>query len=426
MYHEAEIKRRRVFSTLSSSNSVTLNNNTHRLVFQALWFFLSDIYGRYEVDPPLSSFSTDLVTLERELHAPTIDLYNRYSAATLQRYRDLVNYPCAISTFKSKLETLKGVLSYYNTIHDSGRSPVSLADLFFFLLRCVAAERVKVTVRDILHLGLSLNIRSASGASVLMLAAREGLTDVVEALIEAGMSVHWRDREQQTALVLASRHQHVETMRVLLEAGARVDIDANSNIMIEAARYGDAQVVDSLISAQCDVNARNSFGLSALMLAAGNAHIHVAQRLMAAGATVNAATSIGITALNSAVLSGSSEMVRILLDANACTETRYNAQQTPLSLAPSLGHADMVAALIGAGATVHVSDGSGQSPWMIAAGEGRNDILELLLQAKADLFVEDLDCTSALMLAAAKGHSTTVVWLMERCFAALCSPSVAS
>lgn len=72
-------------------------------------------------------------------------------------------------------------------------------------------------------------------------------------LLAEGVEVNQRDRYGQTALMLAARHGWAEVVRLLLEYNADLDVTAK-------------------------------YGLSALMLAVVNHHLEVAKQLVDAGA----------------------------------------------------------------------------------------------------------------------------------------------
>jgi len=75
----------------------------------------------------------------------------------------------------------------------------------------------------------------------------------VRLALESGADVDARDRYGQTALMLAARNGHLASVRVLLEHGAELDSTAK-------------------------------YHLSALMLAVINAHLEIVQLLLDAGA----------------------------------------------------------------------------------------------------------------------------------------------
>lgn len=84
-------------------------------------------------------------------------------------------------------------------------------------------------------------------------AAIGGDSRTIERLLTEGVEINGRDRFGQTALMLAATHGRDDVVRILLQSGAEKDITAK-------------------------------FGLSALMLAAINRHTGIAERLVDAGA----------------------------------------------------------------------------------------------------------------------------------------------
>ena len=84
-------------------------------------------------------------------------------------------------------------------------------------------------------------------------AAIAGNRSVIARFFAEGSDINKRDRYGQTALMLAAQHGRAEVVRILLEHGADLDVTAK-------------------------------YGLSALMLAVSNGHTEVAKQLIDAGA----------------------------------------------------------------------------------------------------------------------------------------------
>ena len=70
--------------------------------------------------------------------------------------------------------------------------------------------------------------------------------------------------------------------------------------MLDAARAGRILQVESLVSQGAPVNARDSAGKTALMLAATNGHTSAVQKLLALGATPGLADREGLNAAQQA------------------------------------------------------------------------------------------------------------------------------
>jgi len=65
-----------------------------------------------------------------------------------------------------------------------------------------------------------LNVRDECGRTALMRAAYDGSTDVVKSLISKGADVNAKDLWDVTALIMATARGRVEIVRILKEAGA--------------------------------------------------------------------------------------------------------------------------------------------------------------------------------------------------------------
>src|SRR5207245_330280 len=71
-------------------------------------------------------------------------------------------------------------------------------------------------------------------------------------------------------------------------------VEGQTALML-AARGGHAAVVDALLAAKADVNAKTKNGITALIKAAEGGHAQVVKTLLAAGADANAKQSDGVT-----------------------------------------------------------------------------------------------------------------------------------
>jgi outer membrane protein OmpA-like peptidoglycan-associated protein len=82
-------------------------------------------------------------------------------------------------------------------------------------------------VQSLLDKGVSPNLKTDDGKSILMLAAYLGKTDIAKLLIEKGADVNAKDNDGKTALMYAAEKGNIELAKLLLEKGA--DINATDN-----------------------------------------------------------------------------------------------------------------------------------------------------------------------------------------------------
>jgi ankyrin repeat protein len=84
-----------------------------------------------------------------------------------------------------------------------------------------------------------------------------------------------------------------------------------------AIKRGDVQMVLDLLHRGTDVNARDRYGQTALMLAAHAGHREIVETLLARRADLNITAKFGLSALMLAVVARHAEVARVLAKAGA-------------------------------------------------------------------------------------------------------------
>jgi ankyrin repeat protein len=120
-----------------------------------------------------------------------------------------------------------------------------------------------------------------------------------------------------------------------------------------AALNGDAAVLRAMLEQGEDVNARDQYGQTALMLAARLGHLEATQTLVDAGADLNHTAKYRLSALMLATINGRDAVVRLLVDTGADPQLRGTGApgfhgKTALDLARDLGR-DSIAELLAGG-----------------------------------------------------------------------------
>lgn len=160
--------------------------------------------------------------------------------------------------------------------------------------------------------------------------------------------------------------------------------------------------------------ARDRYGVTALMIAAENAHIEAAMILFEKGAApVNAQTGSGRTALHMAAFEGHLGMVKLLLEKGARIDARSKDGDTALLVAASAGHVEVVRLLLERDADVDASDKEGCTPLQWAAGNGYEAVVRLLLQRGANIHLQAKNGGTALYEAAGNGDVGMIQILLE-------------
>ncbi len=211
------------------------------------------------------------------------------------------------------------------------------------------------------------------GWSVIMAASFNKNPDVIDALIEAGADVNARSGGGETALMYT--------------------VSFNNN----------AAVIRSLIAAGAQVNAQRKDGFTALMLAAAGPEFFqdgekpdptIIKILLDAGADLHIQTESGLTALMAASMFNQSisvlDNVNILIEGGADVNTRDHFGSTALIFGSEYNHnAELIEALLKAGANINARNEKGQTALMVAAQHNRNPaIIDLLMSAGADISIK--------------------------------------
>lgn len=181
---------------------------------------------------------------------------------------------------------------------------------------------------------------------------------------------------------------------------------------------GNVAEAEELLGRAPVVEARTSFGLSALGVAAAGGDAAMCAMLLEAGANIAAADSLGATPLIMAAYRGHGPVVAALLGGRAggaagrglLLRQATTGGETAFMAAAKAGHLDVARALAAAGADVRATTPGGLSAAMLAARHNRVAALEALLSPEFGLPLGATDAggRTALMHAAAGGAALAV------------------
>jgi ankyrin repeat protein len=243
-------------------------------------------------------------------------------------------------------------------------------------------------------------VRGRDTAKVLELLAAQPRVDVNQRSADGTTALHW-----------AVYNSDVVLLDRLLAAGANPNArnDYNSTPLVEAAVIGNAQIIRKLLKTGADVESANADGQTALMVIARSNNVEAAKVLLGAGANVNAReTWRGQTALMWAAAQSQPDMVRLLVSHRAEVNARSSLtnferqitaeprmQQrppgglTPLLYAARSGCLGCAEALVRGGADINMPDPDGVTPLIMAGLNFSFDVGAFLVKKGAELNVWD-------------------------------------
>ena len=248
-------------------------------------------------------------------------------------------------------------------------------------------------------------------------AVLSGYSDMVQVLIDAGADIETTDLWENGPLFLASENGNLTIVKMLVKAGAKVctrgeDTDTCLNI---AARNGHTETVRYLVGVKdVDVNHRvwggyaglygEDFSLCVTPLhgAALAGHTDVVQVLIDAGADVNAKDDNGRSPLHWASEYGRLAIVKMLSEAGASRVHGHTETE---------GNIYVVQVLIDAGVDIEAKDRMGRSPLHWACEGGNLAIVKMLVKAGAKVCATDNEANTCFTIAEKNGHTNIVRYL---------------
>lgn len=233
------------------------------------------------------------------------------------------------------------------------------------------------SVIDVLKAGASINARNEQRRTALMLAITGG-HEVTERIIQEGLDARVEIiglpappvRESQDALIdlLLSRGADLEAS----------DTSGKSALMLAVER-DYASIASRLIEAGSDPDARFASGLPLTCLAASRGFVRTLTVLANAGADVDAGSATGKQAIHYAAEANQIAVVKLLLERGVPVDTPSGGDWTSLHIAASLGYRELVAMLLAHGADVARLTPQSMTAEQVARARGYYETAELLI-----------------------------------------------
>ena len=290
------------------------------------------------------------------------------------------------------------------------------ADGLLYILRVRACVRVyaRACIKVLIHSGqVDVATPNEKGCTPLMLAAEMGRTEIVEMLLNQRADLSCQDEDGDSALLLAVNSGHLDTVTLLLE---RADGRGSATTTVTRGSVGARQAV---------VEAVDSDGTTAIMVAAYEGHLEIAALLLQYKCDVNATDSDHQSPLMFAVETDQipTEQVRVamaklLLENGAKIDHSDKHHTAIMIMACRMPYPNptLVQLLLDHGANVSVRDMEGWSPLATAADSNHFEIGEILLKHGAGTLIKIRACLHMLvqMIASFFPHLFLVfllVWL---------------
>jgi uncharacterized protein len=169
-----------------------------------------------------------------------------------------------------------------------------------------------------------VRLLAEAGASVRH-TAFDGSSCLSVAMVEEEQPLQWDSctRIVRELLAIDSRNGKQAAVKCILA-------ESGDTLLHVAAKFGQKQVLISLVQAGLEIDATNKEGRTALMHAATAGFPSVIRSAVDAGAQANAQDKSGQTALHIAAALGLSICATVLIQCGATVDARDNIGRTPL------------------------------------------------------------------------------------------------
>ena len=234
---------------------------------------------------------------------------------------------------------------------------------------------------------VDVNYHGRNNDTALHSAVDDGHRDVVELLIDAGADIEAQDSTGETPLHYACENGKLAILKMLLKAGADVCATDNrgTTCLMRAVHHGHTETVRYLVGLpDVDVNAAKICSYTSLHSAVirnNGSHPEVVQMLIDAGADMEAKNENGCSSLLVACKVGKLDAVKLLVEAGArvCATDDHGA--TCLIAAAYFGHTETVRYLVGLpDVDVNLTANEGETALDYASGNSHRDVVHVLLE----------------------------------------------
>ena len=240
--------------------------------------------------------------------------------------------------------------------------------------------------------GADINASDKVGVTALIYAARFSPNpEVIERLLKLGADVSYKNTlNLRTALAEAKRNKSLKGTKAYQILRDAIDLVYREKPFFSEEFWKTAIVedVNSAVANGADVTADMGSGWTVLMLATGNSPSpDVIERLVELGADVNARDKFGMTALMMALDSTNPEVIDLLVKLGADVNARDTSLgRTILMLAAQGNNTELIERLVRLGADVNARDKyQRRTALMWAARFGSLEVIERLVKLGADV-----------------------------------------
>lgn len=236
----------------------------------------------------------------------------------------------------------------------------------------------------------------------LMYAAVFSDTKMIKLLLKCGVSLEIRGDFGRTVLHEAvGKKNNTENVKLLLDQKIDVDVKDNYGVtpLMIAAENGNNEIIKILLKYGADVNKVDNDGWSALLWACYKGQNGTAKFLLNNGSDVNIVTDNGFSPIIMSKIFNNYRLTELLYNFNAkeISDNNEKLMEFQLLKAAETGNYEKTIELINIGVNKNCYDSRMRTPIFLAAKNGHYKTVKILLKAGCDPNLSDKNNVSPLM-----------------------------
>ena len=306
-------------------------------------------------------------------------------------------------------EVLETIITHGADVNITNRSSGTA-----LMMACQKGNTAAMSV--FLSSGANPNIPDEKGNTLLHIAMENNISaDTVQIVIDHGANVNATNKQNETPLVLASHNENVDAVNMLLKVGADTNISFNDTCLHHVLRRRcSKEMLQAIINHGAEINATDTNGRTALMIACAKGNSDAINTLLEAGADPKITDADGETCLYYAVDGCcSKEVLQIIINHGADVNATNTNNVTALMTAYKKSNADAICVFLNAGASRDVVVADRNICFHDAVSRAfSKEVLQAMISHGSDVNSTNTNNVTPLMMACQKGNIDVISVLL--------------